>query len=618
MEVLLAQRQMFSPPKSVWWAGIMLSLGVGALCYVAAYKMVEYDAGERFMHQARNAQYHISSRIDTYADVLRATASYFDASGKVEREDFHRFVRGLKLSTQFPALVSINYAEYITEAQREDFEKVSRRSGDGTPNGYPDYVIQPTGHRADYSVITMIEPIAAFRWRVGLDITHKPAVAQALANARDTGEISTSGKQIDMDSFGQGGGMAIRLPLYRKDMPLTTTEERRAAYRGSVGIGFSVPRLVQLAMDQMQVRDVRLRLYDGGESSDRSSAASAPALLFDNKANGGDNVRPADQFGIVLPLTFNGRQWHAHFSAPKAAWSSRFDLFLPWLAMLAGFIGSLLFYLLIHTLSSSRMRAIKMAKVMTKELRDSQAKLQQSHHKLRRLAAHADQIKEQERKRIAREIHDDLGQNLLVLRIEADMLATRTRHRHPRLHARAKSTLSQIDSTIKSVRHIINDLRPNVLDLGLNAAVEWQIAQFRQRSGMVCELIEHQRDIRIDDHCATAFFRVLQESLSNIIQHAHASLVRVELRQAGGMLSMTITDNGVGMRASNRNKVGSFGLVGIEERISLLGGVCSIIGSPNAGTTVAISVPIDHVPPASNDDINDINDSGHLTANVIA
>lgn len=618
MEVLLAQRQMFSPPKSVWWAGIMLSLGVGALCYVAAYKMVEYDAGERFMHQARNAQYHISSRIDTYADVLRATASYFDASGKVDRDDFHRFVRGLKLSTRFPALVSINYAEYITEAQRENFEKVSRHSGDGTADGYPDYVIQPTGRRADYSVITMIEPIAAFRWRVGLDITHKPPVAQALSNARDTGEISTSGKQIDMDSFGQGGGMAIRLPLYRKDMPLTNVEERRAAYRGSVGIGFSVPRLVQLAMDQMQVRDVRLRLYDGGESGDRSSATSAPTLLFDNKVNGGENVRPADQFGVVLPLMFNGRQWHAHFSAPKAAWSSRFDLFLPWLAMLSGFIGSLLFYLLIHTLSSSRMRAIKMAKIMTKELRDSQAKLQQSHHKLRRLAAHADQIKEQERKRIAREIHDDLGQNLLVLRIEADMLATRTRHRHPRLHARAKSTLSQIDSTIKSVRHIINDLRPNVLDLGLNAAVEWQIAQFRQRSGMVCELIEHQRDIRIDDHCATAFFRVLQESLSNIVQHAHASLVRVELRQAGGMLSMTITDNGVGMRASNRNKVGSFGLVGIEERISLLGGVCSIIGSPNAGTTVAISVPIDHVPPPSNDDINDINDAGHLSANVIA
>ena len=96
--------------------------------------------------------------------------------------------------------------------------------------------------------------------------------------------------------------------------------------------------------------------------------------------------------------------------------------------------------------------------------------------------------------------------------------------------------------------------------------------------------------------------------------------MRVELRQAGGMLSMTITDNGVGMRASNRNKVGSFGLVGIEERISLLGGVCSIIGSPNAGTTVAISVPIDHVPPPSHDDNegNDGNDADILAANATA
>ncbi|HEX8405798.1 MAG TPA: CHASE domain-containing protein [Duganella sp.] len=592
MEVLLAQRQMFSPPKSVWWAGIMLSLGVGALCYVAAYKMVEYDAGERFMHQARNAQYHISSRIDTYTDVLRATASFFDASDRVDREAFHRFVGGLKLATQFPALVSINFAEFVTDAQREQFEKKSRQSGDGTPNGYPDYRIEPSGRRVDYSVITMIEPIAAFRWRVGLDITHKPAVAQALSTARNTGEVSTSGKQIDMDSFGQGGGMAIRLPLYRKDMPLTSIDERRAAYKGSVGIGFSVPRLVQLAMDQMQVRDVRLRLYDGGESADRLTAASPPALLFDNKLDGGEALRSADEFTVVLPLIFNGRQWRAHFSAPKAAWSSRFDLFLPWLAMTAGFVGSLLCYLLIHTLSSSRMRAIKMAKVMTKELRDSQAKLQQSHHKLRRLAAHADQIKEQERKRIAREIHDDLGQNLLALRIEADILASRTSLRHPHLNARANATLKQIDDTIRSVRNIINDLRPNVLDLGLSAAVEWQTTQFRKRSGIECDVLDPDGTPDVDDRCAVALFRVLQESLSNIQQHARATHVRVELRQLGGTLRMIIADNGIGLHDGSRNKNGSFGLVGIEERMSLLGGDCSIISRPHGGTTVTVTVPV--------------------------
>jgi signal transduction histidine kinase len=570
----------------------MLSLGIGALFYVAAHKTIEHDAGERFLQQARNAQYNIKSSLNAYTDVLRGTASFFQAAEHVDRAAFHRYVEGLNIKHQFPALDNINYTQYLTDAGRDAFERNSRHSGDGQPHGYPDFSITPPGRRDEYWVLTMIEPLPEFREKVGRDIGYRAPVARALAQGRDTGELSASGMPIDSAHQPQGAGLALRLPIYRYDLPSATLAQRRAAYLGSVGIGFSVPRLTEAALEQMQVRDVRLVLVDSGDTSLGGATPPPRVQLFDSKP---DSValRPSDMFTIVLPIDFHSRRWEAHFSAPKALWYSRFDTYLPWLAMLAGFVGAMLFYLLFHTLSSSRLRAIKMAKAMTKELRDSQAKLQQSHHKLRRLAAHADQIKEHERKRIAREIHDDLGQNLLVLRIEADMLATRTRHRHPRLHARAKSTLGQIDSTIKSVRHIINDLRPNVLDLGLSAAVEWQIGQFRQRSGMVCELIEHQQDIHIDDRCATAFFRVLQESLSNIVQHAHASLVRVELRQAGGMLSMTITDNGVGTRDSSRNKVGSFGLIGIEERVSLLGGHCSITGSPNAGTTVMISVPVD-------------------------
>jgi signal transduction histidine kinase len=242
-------------------------------------------------------------------------------------------------------------------------------------------------------------------------------------------------------------------------------------------------------------------------------------------------LAPGDQFNVVLPIDFNNRHWNAYFSAPKASWYSRFDTWLPWLAMACGFTGSLLFFLLFHTLSSSRMRAVKMAKEMTRELRTSQARLQQSHHKLRRLAAHSDQIKEQERKRIAREIHDDLGQNLLVLRIDVDMLCTRTRHRHPRLHARAAHAGPDRPHHQERAPH---HQRPaphragpgperggGMADRPVPPALRHGVRADRARP-----------DIRIDDHCATAFFRVLQESLSNILQHAHASLVRVELRQA--------------------------------------------------------------------------------------
>ncbi len=233
---------------------------------------------------------------------------------------------------------------------------------------------------------------------------------------------------------------------------------------------------------------------------------------------------------------------------------------------------------------------------MTKELRASEARLQWSNENLRRLAAHANNIKEDERKRIAREIHDDLGQNLLALRIEADMLSARTSERQPRLHARALTTLRQIDATIKSVRQIINDLRPTVLDLGLNAAVDWQISEFRRRSGIECELVEPHGDIDVSDQCATALFRILQESLNNISKHARATLVKVELSIEGGWISMSVADNGIGLQQAGRHKPGSFGLVGIEERMNILNGAFRVFATAGGGTTIHVSVPLNADP----------------------
>jgi signal transduction histidine kinase len=228
---------------------------------------------------------------------------------------------------------------------------------------------------------------------------------------------------------------------------------------------------------------------------------------------------------------------------------------------------------------------------MTKELRDSQAELVRSHQKLRRLAAHAEHIKEAERKRIAREIHDDLGQNLLALRIEAELLFSRTREHHPRLHARAGETLGQIDATIRSVRQIINDLRPNVLDLGLNAAVDWQVSEFRRRTRIPCDLVEYHRDIRVNDEFATAVFRILQESLSNVQRHAQATWVRVDLLVDQGWVRMSIRDNGIGFAKGTR-KPGSFGLIGMEERVNMFGGSFSLSDAPGGGTVVEVALPI--------------------------
>ena len=143
-----------------------------------------------------------------------------------------------------------------------------------------------------------------------------------------------------------------------------------------------------------------------------------------------------------------------------------------------------------------------------------------------------------------------------------------------------------------TVRAIINNLRPGVLDFGLDAAIEWQVKEFQCRSGIVCDVLFDRQKCEIDDHCATALFRILQESLTNINRHAQATRVNIVLRRDDQRLSLSIADNGIGIRPGCRRKANSFGLVGISERISRLGGELTIDSARGSGTTLAMTIPM--------------------------
>ena len=595
MRPLKSSYHMFAKPRPAMWIGVPLSVAVGLVLYGTTARSIEADSRQRFSAHAQNARNIVVARIKSYTDVLRGTASIFQTSYPLTRRQFHGYVTGLDLPRYFPAIEAISFAEYVKDDNRDAFER--RMNAELPPEalGNGPFRILPAGRRAEYSVLTFIEPLDMGSKAVGFDLQANPQQQAYSAALRDGGQLISSGMPIAAISGRNRTGLGMRLPIYLPHARTSTVEERRAAFVGSVGIAFSVDKLMLGVIDEMPVKNVRMTLIDNAVGVDQKRGR----VLFDTAGHSAATSHAmllSDRFSKTLPIDFNGRQWDATFSVEANDLYSGFEEYAPWLALLGGFISSMLLYALFHALTSSRRRAIKMAKGMTRELRESQSKLQQSHQTLRRLAAHADQIKEGERKRIAREIHDDLGQNLLALRIEADMLATRTRERHPRLHARARSTLFQIDATIKSVRQIINDLRPNVLDLGLSAAVEWQIAEFKRRTGIACELIDEPTEVLLGDHAATAFFRILQESLSNIVRHAHATSVRVKLKSSGKLLTMTVTDNGIGLGARERGKVGSFGLVGIEERISILEGSFSITSTDGEGTTVCVSVPL-HVDP---------------------
>ena len=568
------------------WLGALLSLAVGAGLHVSTSRAIDNDSHERFLHMARSVQSILDGRIKTYADLLRGASALFLLDENLSRQQFQQYVVGLDLSNHFPGVETINFARHVLDADRDAFERQVRSELDGRQRSFH---IRPEGRRPEYTVLTFVEPNQAWNNRLGLDLQARPAVALALAHSRDTGEASTSGTRVAIKSSASGLGM--RMPVYRRAMPLNDVAQRRAAYIGSVGIGFSVERLAKGVLDNMPRHSTRLVISGMSpvEEPGGPPGVYKRTVFFDNHPDAVEH--DPNMFRALLPVGVSGRGWDIDFRISKRDMYSELDIYLPWIAMLAGMVGTGLLYALYQTLSSSRRRAIELAEEMTCELRASEAKLQKTNDNLRRLAAHAETIKESERKRIAREIHDDLGQNLLALRIEADLLASRTSGRHPRLHARARWTLEQIDATIKSVRQIINDLRPHVLDLGLTAAVDWQIAEFQRRTGIACELVSDGRELHVSDRCATTLFRILQESLTNVSRHARATAVRVELALDAESIAMTVSDNGIGLNKGGGQKPGSFGLVGIEERVRILGGKCLITSRPNAGTTVHVSIP---------------------------
>lgn len=224
------------------------------------------------------------------------------------------------------------------------------------------------------------------------------------------------------------------------------------------------------------------------------------------------------------------------------------------------------------------------------ESRLEQIEIRQSRARLAELTAHIDKVKEHERTRIARELHDDLGGNLTAIKMAMAMLARRLPPDNPVLQKKAEYVDALVDRTIDAVHRISLDLRPSMLDLGLVAALDWQVQEFARQAGISCQFTTNHQDIALELDQATSLFRIAQEALTNIAKHAQASQVRVQLTLQRQQLSLKISDNGVGLRASDRAKPLSFGIRGMAERANALGGSLSLTDAPDGGTILSIKV----------------------------
>lgn len=222
---------------------------------------------------------------------------------------------------------------------------------------------------------------------------------------------------------------------------------------------------------------------------------------------------------------------------------------------------------------------------------DAEAKLRSSHEQLRALANYLHTVREEERTRISRQVHDELGQALTGLKLDLSWLSGKLR-RSGDLKVKIEGMSAHIDETINTVRRISTDLRPGVLDsLGLVAAIEWQAGDFQKRTSIPCLASIDVKQMLVNSDLTTVCFRIFQETLTNIVRHAGASRVDVRLAETEGQLVLTVRDNGRGISEREINGA-SIGLVGMRERAAQVGGVVFFFGLPMQGTTVTMRAPL--------------------------
>ena len=252
-----------------------------------------------------------------------------------------------------------------------------------------------------------------------------------------------------------------------------------------------------------------------------------------------------------------------------------------------------------HIIEFFGRQAVLMISEDITERRKAEEILQFSRQQLRQLSAHLQTVREEERTRIAREIHDEFGQVLTALKIDTSLIERKIKATSmpsmEKLLDKTRQMTSLIDLTLLSVRRIATELRPGILDdLGLEAAIEWQGQEFETRTGIRCEFMSKLRATKIPPEYSTPVFRIFQETLTNVSRHAHATRVSVTLETDRGALRLEVKDNGKGINMEELARSQNLGILGMKERALLMGAELSIKGTQGQGTSVTLeaSLPV--------------------------
>ncbi|PUA20219.1 CHASE domain-containing protein [Glaciimonas sp. PCH181] len=563
----------------------------------------------------RRAQFRVAmvkQGVANALEALRVVNQLFATNGTVNREQFHSFTQPLQ--SRYPYIEAFGFHRLVSQQQRSAFESHIQIHSPGFTiddmvNGKR--VVAPVKPR--YRVVEYIEPLEGNEAVFILDASSLPYQDEAIQRAADTGLPSATGLFRFFKATGEKRGFHIMMAVYKGGPVPQDVNARRLAV-----IGYTVAMLraddlfdkIFAPAETIITTGLDISVY-AAASADDSKLVYGPTGTA--TLNNAPDLHFLWYFGVApRPFFYNidiaGTRWLMRISA----------LPTPFLAAHSGALFSLLLGLLatiIATayLQTSALRAQRVQRLVaqrTDELKQvnqllindikarkrAEEDLQDSRSTLRKLVDHQESIKEDERKRIAREIHDDLGGVLTGIKANVSVSIDRTLRAGQVADPLLVEAAEQVDTAIETVRRVISDLRPSVLDhLGVWAALEWHAGQIEERTGLqcICNISESASMIDLDPERSTMLFRVVQESLTNVVRHAGASQVKIGILRHKNAIIVDIRDDGKGIDAQQLLNGEAWGILGMHERTRHFGGELKVSGISGKGTAVLLRLPLE-------------------------
>ena len=584
-------------------------ISIGLFCWVCHQE----QSAERINFE-RRAQFRaalVKQGMQNAVEAVRVVNQLFVTDGNVSREQFHSFTQPLQ--ERYPYIEAFGFHRMVAENERSRFEAHIHSLAPGTT--IDDMVNGKrvlAGVKKVYRVVEYIEPMKGNEEVFIVDASSLPYQNEAIQRAGDTGLPSATGLFRFFKVTGEQRGFHIMMAVYRAGAAHDSVAARRLAV-----VGYTVAMLragdlfekIFSSSDGFANFGLDVHVYAAVTADESMRVYGVPGALPVDKSG----FLPVWMVGAPpKPLTYSieiaGTTWLMIISSVPSSFIAMHAsaLYLLLMALVATIAAT-------AYLQTNALRALGVQKLVTQRT----AELKQVNHlliadikarkrveealhisstKLRKMVDHQESIKEEERKRIAREIHDDLGGVLTGIKANVSVSIERAVRAGQASDPLLLEAADQADMAIETVRRVISDLRPSVLDqLGVWAALEWHAEQIQERTGLqcICSISESAGRIDLDPERSTMLFRVVQEALTNVVRHAGATQVKIGILHHKNVIIADIRDNGRGIDAQQLLDGEAWGILGMHERTRHFGGELKVSGTAGVGTAVLLRLPME-------------------------